>query len=78
MCFEIHRAGASNKPDLRVVARLALGLLGTLFFLAVGFMAFGHKCMAGNNWSEGGRATSVGNSDTLGRPHRSVLALALS
>ncbi len=29
-----------------------------------------------NHWSERGRATSVANSGALGRPHRSVLALA--
>jgi len=28
-----------------------------------------------NHWSERGRATPVDNADTLGRPHRSVLAL---
>ena len=28
-----------------------------------------------NHWSECGRAISVANSDALGRPHRSVLAL---
>jgi len=28
-----------------------------------------------NHWSERGRATSIGNSDALGRPRRSVLSL---
>ena len=30
-----------------------------------------------NHWSEGGRATPVGNVDALARPPRSVLSLAL-
>ena len=41
-----------TRDDLRVVARFALGLLGTLGFLAVGFLAFGHKCTAGNKTFE--------------------------
>ncbi len=32
-------------------------------------------CAEQNHWSECGRATSVGNSKALGRPHRSVPAL---